>query len=272
MSDSALSVNLHSLRNDVSFYLGKGREEHPADYTQWERWTDEDVRIFDAHIGSGLRTFYNPPGHQWSFLRPHASRALSVGTYEYDMPDDFGFLNGTISCEYDNRRWSMVETSEKNVLSMLLNTGTPSFYCIVPKEMPDTTGQRWQMIISPKPKMAAVLRLSYSRLPRTITMENPYPYGGMMHGETIRQACLAAAEADSDDTANVHRELYQQQLLASITYDNNLRAPDYLGYNGDKSNLVPMRRRLEIFVNGTNINTPYNPNGIGDPNNWLIYE
>lgn len=273
MADSALSVSLSTLRNDVSWYLGKGREETPYDIGSWVRWTADDVRLFDAHIASGLRTFYNPPGHQWSFLRPHASRTLEAGVAEYDMPDDFGFLNGLVSCEWGNRRWFMTETSERNVMSMCVQTGVPGFYCIVPKEMPDETGQRWVMLVGPKPKMAAKLTIAYSRVPRTISVSRPFPYGGMMHGETIREACLAAAEADSDDSASVHRQLYEQRLAASIAYDNNLRAPDYLGYNGDRLSSVPSRRRMEIFVNGTDISSPAPPpSGSCDSNNWIVYE
>ena len=82
-----------------------------------------------------------------------------------------------------------------------------------------------------------------------------------------------SAEADSDDSASVHRQLYEQRLAASIAYDNNLRAPDYLGYNGDRFSAGPTRRRMEIFVNGTDISSPAPPpSGSCDPNNWIVYE
>lgn len=105
------------------------------------------------------------------------------------------------------------------------------------------------------------LVIQYSVVPRTITTNSPYPYGGMFHAETIREACLAAAESDTDDQVGLHQQLYEQKLKASIAFDIDQSVADFLGYNGDGTRCYRSRLGLTLNVNNINVSTPLPGNG-----------
>jgi hypothetical protein len=48
---------------------------------------------------------------------------------------------------------------------------------------------------------------------------NEYPLGGVVHGETILEACLAAAEATLVDAEGVHSKRFMECLASSIRID-----------------------------------------------------
>ena len=242
MADSALSVDLFVLREDVQHYLGKGRD--------WGTLDDGDRRLVDAHIASGLRTFYR--SHKWSFLRPWRELQLPVGTWRLDLPDDFGSVSGSVVCWNGLRSWELDLVGSTEVVRNGDVKGRVSRYAVAPKEMPLSEGQRFELMVSRCPDEAVTLRLRYNVIPRTITSSAPYPYGGMQHGETIREACLASAESDSDDSLGIHRQLYERNLLDSKRIDADT-APDNLGYNGDGRAVFPHRREMNLFVNGRRI-------------------
>lgn len=256
MADSALSLNLFSLRAEVAYFLGKGR---PDTTDEWLLLSDSDQRMIDAHIGAGLRMFYT--AHDWSFLRPWKTIDLSSGNWRYDLPDDFGYCNGNVFVSRsDGMRTPMQLIGQTQAMGMNHDMkGAPRFYAVSPKQMPLESGQRYELMIWPTPKEALTLTLQYSVVPRTITMDYPYPYGGMLHSETIREACLAAAETDTDDQVGAHRQLYAQLLQQSIRVDTDQSVADNLGYNGDGMKGVRRKRDLRMFLNETEINVPEPP-------------
>jgi hypothetical protein len=265
MADSALSLDLFSLRAEVAYFLGKGR---PSTGEEWEALSESDRRMIDAHIGAGLRMFYT--AYSWSFLRPWAVLTLVHDTWKIDLPDDFGFCNGNVNVQKsDGGRFVMQLIGQTQIMG--LDHGKhawPRFYAISPKSMPLDTGQRFELMVWPTPLEDVVIHLRYSVLPRTITTDYPYPYGGLLHAETIREACLAAAETDTDDQVGAHRQLYMQQLEQSKRIDAEQSVADNLGYNGD--GMKPMRGKcgISLFLNGRHVNPVYENEDNGDNSDY----
>jgi len=257
MGESGLSLDFFGLRREVAFYLGLGRDK--------DSWSDDDLAAIDAHIRSGLRSFYNPAGYSWSFFKPVATLAIDEDNFEYDLPDDFSFVEGDVVIQGDLRAWALEKVSSTMILAAPREVrGFPSRYAVVPKDLGEMNGQRYSLMLFPQPHKTLELTLRYSVVPRALTTSQPFPYGGVQHSETIREACLAAAEADSDDQLSVHRQLFQERLAASIDYDKRASTPDTLGYNGDGRRDLMRRKQAQVFVNGQLVS------GEGTSCRWVI--
>lgn len=244
MAGTALQLDLHALREEVGFFTGKGRS--------WDDIAEDERLSIDAIIGAGLRMFYG--AHPWSFLNLSASLAIESGTSEYDLPDDFGFLQGDVTFTDGTRTWSAKQTAQSRIDLAVPKNGIPKLYAVYPKAMDDdTAGQSWGISVWPAPDRELTMNYRYSVQPRTITVNAPYPYGGMYHSETIKEACLMKAEAETDDQPGVHAQLYQAALLRSIEYDKSLSSPDSIGYNGDGRFIPREKRDVKLYLNGEEV-------------------
>ncbi len=251
-AESPLSLDIFGLRSEVGYFLGKGRD--------WQALSDMDRQTIDAHIGTGLRMFYS--AHTWSFLRPWQTINLIDGEWRYDLPADFGYCNGNLDVRREGGAKGRMQLIGQTQMMGLDHErkGMPRYYAISPKEMPPDQGQRFELLLWPTPQNDLFVNLQYSVVPWTITTTgNTFPYGGMFHSETIREACLAAAESDTDDQIGVHRQLYLQLLEQSKRIDAEQSVADNLGYNGDGAKGVRGRRDLRMFLNDYEINKPEPP-------------
>ena len=102
MAQTALQLDLHALREEVGFFMGKGRV--------WDDVADDEKRSIDAIIGAGLRMFYG--AYPWSFLHLDASIPLAKETWKYDLPDDFGFMNGPVVVSDGTVSWGCRQISQ----------------------------------------------------------------------------------------------------------------------------------------------------------------
>ena len=246
MAGTALQLDLHALRGEVAFFMGKGRV--------WEDIAEDEKQSIDAIIGSGLRMFYG--AYSWSFLHLADEIVLSSGVAEYDLPDDFGFMQGNAVISDGNVSWSVEQTGQSNIDRAKDITGTPRVYAVFPKPMEDDmVGQSWGLSVWPKPDRELVFHYRYNVQPRTISINAPYPYGGMYHSETIKEACLMKAEAETDDQPGVHAQMYQMALARSIEHDRNLSSPDSIGYNGDGRFVPREKRRIRLLKDGVDVGT-----------------
>jgi hypothetical protein len=155
----------------------------------------------------------------------------------YDCPDDFGGMYGRFNFGAD-QAWSPIEERACNQISALrtgyTGTSAPRYFAVQVKPFVQTTGQRWEWMFFPAPDTAYTLNYMYNVLAQSLHRTlRPYPLGGMEHGETIKQCCLAQAELSQMRIAGDHCGLEQRMLAAAIRRDAERMGPKTLGRMGD---------------------------------------
>lgn len=233
---STLALTYPDYMNAVGYFLGYG-----TDYTAYD--ATRQARC-DALVQAGLRQFYFPANAPdgfkgWSFLRPSTGTITTVsGTSTYDMPSNFGIIEGPITYPSTTTGPPITIIDESDIRAMTgfgATTGKPVYASIRPKTTTGSADQGWECLLWPTPDIAVVLTFKYSLSPAKLTVLLPYPYGGIFHHETIKESCLSVAEYDEDDTPGIHTEKFQQRLAASILYDRQAGTHEYFGYNADTS-------------------------------------
>lgn len=225
------------LRGQIGLFMGFGQSK-----SGWSEAQRQQVREVQRQ---GLRRFYVPPpitgrgqAHRWSFLYPIATLNLQAGVYEYDLPTDFGGLDSPLTyapgenviypsiavvAEQDVRRWHQTTTQAD---------GRPTRAAVRQKASPQTSGTRYELLLWPAPDSDYRLHYRYRVSPgddlETI-------HGGSAHMQTIIEACLSAAESMMNKRSRQHEQRFLERLSASISHDQQLQSPSFLGYNGDGS-------------------------------------
>ena len=257
MGESTLALKLTDLQELVGHHLGYGRSG----------WNTEQTAVIADCIESGLRRFYFteaipqygiPAGYPWEFLKPKASLTLESGTRVVDMPDDYGGMEGLVMIgavgQTDFQSIKQMTAERIRELFGLTPdlTGTPQVVAIEwSKNIAADQGQRAQMLVYPEADTDYTLEFQYYLQPDALTATRPYPYGGSRHAETIKAACLAAAELDLNGGGDGKREdFYLKRLGTSIMEDQRNR-PQFLGYNGDCSDERRYVGRYNPHVLGT---------------------
>lgn len=233
MAQSTLALSRDDLRSMVGHYLGYG-----ADSAGWSTAElDEITRI----VASGLRRFYEPPivdgtAHRWSFLAPTYTFNTAADDYDYDMPDDYGEVNGPIHYDNSENANCPVELVSPERILMLrnltLDTGTPRYAAIRPKAQVAGSHQLWEMLFHPIPNAVLTVHFAYFRLVDALSSTNTYPYGGAAHSETIKAACMAEAALYKDDETSNWEARFLERLTVSVAKDRRAHEADTLGYNG----------------------------------------
>ncbi len=174
---------------------------------------------------------------------------------DYDLPDDYGGMEGELVIESENYKPNIVLVGEGRIRSLrqmrpqnniTSGTSTPYYAAIRPlTHSVTTTGQRFEIMFYPLPNAVYTLSFVMRVLPQMLvdtTIE--YPYGGTMHAETLLAACLSVAEEqengnrrDGDKTYDKN-DLFKERLAASIGLDRQVVRIDYYGYNRDNSDAV----------------------------------
>lgn len=161
----------------------------------------------------------------------------------YRLPDDFGGLQGQLTYAAGAGYEPILVRSEGDIRKERARndrTGTP-FVCAHRWVSSDgTAGQRSELLLYPTPDTTYTLQYVKTAHPDKLTTDAPYPLGGMVHGETIKQACLAYAEHMSNDAESINREKYAKMLNASMAKDR-IYQPRNLGYNADRQETIPGR-------------------------------
>jgi len=231
MADSLL-LGYAELMQEVGAWLGYGRDI--------VRLTRDQKIATDAMIQAGLRSFYWQPGIQWSFLQPLITVVTADGVDNVPLPEDYAGIVGHITFVSTTTTYSKImHVSEGQVREQLALhpglEGIPTIACVRPLSMAPTSGQRFTLGLFPKPDAVYTLRLQINVAPGKLSDKNPFPYGGPVHSETIKAACLAAAEKEMGDTVGVMAAKYAECLSASVASDARMHRGQYLGYNGDPS-------------------------------------
>lgn len=242
ISESTLSLTRSQLEAEVGFSLGWGRGDDYSD-TAWDTRKQQGI---DAAIDAGLRMFYYPtpmPGdkesYDWSFMRPTRTVTLVSGQSLVALPDDFGGLEGDVHFVESGRTGrALKQTSEQLIGRMFMETpdrtGQPEV-CAIKQEV--TTGkykgQRASLYVFPTADDDYTLSVQYYILPDTLTTSFPYALGGAQHAETIKAACLAAADLHQNDRKAQKWDLFIDRMRASISLDRRNKA-QFFGLNLDQ--------------------------------------
>ncbi len=244
--ESTLSLTLTDLLQDIGFFLGYGRGTGTIFDPVWTHQQETNIGVC---MKSGLRQFYFPKplegeaaSYDWSFLRPVASLPFIQSAQTVPLPDDFGGLDGQITIAATTTAlmpWPLTVVGEGMLRQYYAvspsRTGRPLAVALSP--IKSAGPQRWQLNVYPAADQDYTLQVAYYLNPDSLTQGAPYPLGGLQHAETIREACLAAAETFMDDASTVHRMMFQERLAASVNSDRKTK-PQTLGYNRDRSDLA----------------------------------
>lgn len=259
MAEPSLSLTYSELAKEVGHFLGYG-----SDDSVWSSEQSDDV---DRIVQSGYRQFLNPPLlpgmqviHQWSFLRPVTTLDTVADQADYDLPDNFGGMDGCLTYDDNNAYPDIKIVGENQIRSARSGTssmsGRPYLAAVRYKQHSGTPGQRWEIMFYPTPDAAYTLSYRYRALRNKLTDSSPYPLGGADHAETILESCLAIAERRKDDAIGLHDGAFKERLAASIAMDGSIARADSLGYNGDPSTereTVRYGRQGGFTVNGLEV-------------------
>lgn len=241
--ESTLALKKSDLQVKAAKYLGWGRGAANGDTA----YDADELEYLKDFMDSCCRRVYKAAidgkTYDWSWLRPVRPVTLASGASSLALPDDFGGLDGdiTLSASGSNSFCPVRVVGEGAVRQRYAEypsrTGRPEVAAVSPiKGASATEGQRFNLTYWPSPDQAYTASLAYYVLPDMLTTLLPFSYGGMLHCETIRESCLAAAEESGDDTQGVHKAKFFERLAASISADRKYK-DQFVGYNGDRSDL-----------------------------------
>jgi len=242
LAESSLSVAYTELRQEVGFFLGYGRTIG--------NWNVAQAAEVEAAVQAGVRRVYFPAGiqgaegHNWTWLHPSKTLSTAVGDYDYNLPDDFGRLVGDIHFPAETAYPAIVQVSTGDILEMKsLNddTGIPKFCAVRPRASDGTSGQRWELILWPKPQAIWALLYKYEAYTGKLTDAAPYPLGGMELAEVYIESCLAVAEQRVNDGADIHTQAFQVLLTDAVARDRR-KGTSYYGYMGHREGVVERRK------------------------------
>lgn len=171
------------------------------------------------------------------------------------LPDAFGGIIGPLFFEQSAGYYHPIEIVSASQIAQRrqqsMTTGRPQFATITPVTFDPAIGQRFDLLVWPAPNTDYTLVFRYNVRPDVIPADTSYPYGGMDHAETIREACLAAAEETMNDEPGVHVARYTERLVASIAFDRDATTPETLGMMTDGRSLTRRERVTYALYEGT---------------------
>lgn len=217
----SLSVTYSSLRSDIGRFLGYGRD--PDD------WSVDQIADVEECLKSGLRQFYWPPSltedsstYQWTFLTPLSTISVTSGQSRYTLPDDCdgSIKELTFTDGDETRRIDVVRESDLRQLPVRFpKSGDPEYAAVRALRSDGSSRQSFELLLYPTPGNDRTLEYRYGVIPGSLTESDPYPIGGSQHSETIRESCLAAAEAALDDSQGIHAQRFATLLVSAIRLD-----------------------------------------------------
>jgi len=158
----------------------------------------------------------------------------------FDLPDDFGGIDGNVTFDAGRRKGFVQQTNEARIRMLASNSTAvraPEVYAVRPRSWPDgsATGTRHEMLVWPWPDQAYVVEYPYKVLPNKLGSATYVPLGGAQHGEAIRCSCLAVAEQYAvTERTDYRTRQWPAALAASVLRDRQDMGAN-LGYNRDLS-------------------------------------
>ena len=254
MAESTLSFSFSDLKSEVGYFLGYG-----SDSAEWS--TSEETEI-EKYVQSGIRQFYYPPaiegvdtGYRWSWLTPVTTLTTVADDSDYDLPDDFGQIAGSITFAADSGYAPITVINEGLLRAMQADsdlTGHPRYAAIRFKTSDGSDGQRQEILFYPTPDAAYTLTYKYEAYNGKLTDANPYPLGGMACSELALESCLSVAEQRSEDKKGVHWDSFVRLLVSAIARDKKNGAKYYgpMGNTSEYTQTTRTRATSEITYKG----------------------
>lgn len=221
-------------------------------------WSHEELNFADATVQEGVRKFYYPKptgkeGHvyEWSFLRPELALVTNATQSDYNLPDWFSHFIGELAFTSPINGYLPLKVVALSQIRRMqgepLQTGIPRFAAIAPRSVDGLSDPRYKLILAPVPDSAYTLTAVTKAVPPRLSDDNPYPLGGPEHAETIRTACIMAAEIRHIQLKpptpmgrgrrvwipRPSQEEFNDRLMASIGLDERMK-PESLGYCGNE--------------------------------------
>lgn len=236
MPETALQLTYDELQKKLAWFMHGTR--------RLKAINADDLEVIQSTINDGLRRFYYPAQvnaeyqHDWSFLLSDFTFKTEVGTQDYVMPFNFGGAYGPLHHDpSDQIKVSITKVTPNKILfQRQLNvtiTNWPTMYAERAVAQGGTNGQRWKIMLYPSPSAVYTLHGTMRIHPLGPNGTQEYLYGGAEHSQTIIESCLAQAELQIDGQPGAHAAEFLNCLHTSIMLDNQMHAPEVLGYNGN---------------------------------------
>lgn len=178
-----------------------------------------------------------------------ATFAIASGN-SFRLPDNFASLIGDITYSENNVVWTTLQqTSEFKIREFLQAndfTGYPYQYALRPVVATETTGERWEVLVYPRPDAEYVLLYNAVIAPNMPASDAEYPLGGMNFSKAVLQACLAHSEWERIQDNGPARQLYEKTLQQAIVLDGINGAPANLGRMGPRGSVSYGRTRATM--------------------------
>jgi hypothetical protein len=225
-------------------------------------WTYDQLRTADFIVQRAVQEFYQ--AYKWRFLEPRGELTIESGKDDYDLPDNFGALEGDLyyrDTSNIHRSIKVVGESDIEALRSQTRTSVPSWpvYAAVRPKPPTTAGQQtFDLMFWPTPTIAHSVTYRYRVQMGPLSAINPYPLGGVDHAGTLLECCLAYVEKYTQSRDATHRNEYQRLLELSKERDKELAEPEFLGWMHSPDwrydyPILPYNRMLDRYE-ATNVN------------------
>lgn len=220
-------------------------------------WSHEEFNFSHATVQEGLRKFYYPKAlgrdslvYEWSFLRPEITVTTNATQSDYPLPPHFAHFIGELAITSPTNGYMPLKMLSLGQIRRLqgepLAGGIPKCYAVVPRAVDGKSEPQYTLVCYPTPDNAYTLTGRIKAIPPELNDDNPYPLGGVEHAETIRTACLMAAELRHIQLKpptpfgrgrrvwipRPQQDELNDRLMASIGLDEKCK-PESLGHNGN---------------------------------------
>jgi hypothetical protein len=231
----------------------------------WPSWTATNGTLVVNNVSYAIASRTNDTEIElsaaWDVATVTAASYTLRHNGNYDLPDDFGGLEGDMTYPEAENKPNIRIVGEGKIRSLRVATSSrtyPLYAAVRPKKhSTTTTGQRFEIMFYPITAVTYTLSYKMLVLPEALLDTTiTHPYGGAMHSETILASCLAIAESQEDEQRGVKWQEFMDRLASSIQIDKRMISAEHLGYNRDESDTVektgPRRHPQTFLVN-------YNP-------------
>lgn len=222
----SLAVSYEDLKKSVSRFLGYD----PASLS------DRQASEVDDIIQSGIRNFYYPPAlngvdanFEWSFIRQDGTVMTADGVSVYELPNGFGRMAGQIRVDGDcGKTIPLIPFGDIMRMISSHERGRPRFASVVFDKTFGDRGQKKRLYLFPEPDREYSLSFRCDADTGKIdAKDNPFPLGGPMYAELVRESCLAQAEQTANDEIGLHTQNFNTLLVSMIQRDRKDGAQNF---------------------------------------------